>query len=295
MITTRQWKVIAILFLLAVPSGVTAQDSVSVNEGFIQTDSLSAKKVIASGVVGGLLVGSLVSSYFDWWKGSNEPFHIVHEGVFNDYSLGVDKLGHMYTSYFYFHTFRNIMLWGGYGRSAALWWSAGTTAFFAVSIEIGDGLSPFGFSFEDLAFNMAGLGYGILQTEFPFLRNFALKWSYVPRTGYRWPPHFTDNYDWHTYWLAVNVHNLLPEAWRKYWPAFLNVAVGYGVDDYAANGKVVRTREVAVGLDFNLEAFQIDNQEILLLQKIVNMIHLPAPAVKFTGEKEPRYYLFSLD
>ncbi len=245
----------------------------------------SARKVIATGAVGSLLVGSLISSYFDWWKGSSEPFHFVDDGLFNNYSLGIDKIGHAYTSYFYFHTFRNIMLWGGYDARSAFWWAAGGTIFFAVSIEIGDGLSPYGFSGYDLAFNMAGLGFAMAQTEFPFLRNFTFKWSYVPADGYRWPPHFTDHYDAHTYWLAVNVHNLLPEGWRGYWPECVQFAVGYGVDDHQTK------REAVLGIDINLDAFHVANRDVGLLQETMSLIHLPSPAVKFTEEKQPRWYV----
>jgi hypothetical protein len=247
------------------------------------------RKVVATTAVGGLLVGSLVSSYFDWWKDSGRPFHVVREGVFHDYSLGIDKIGHAYTSYFYFHSFRHIMLWGGYSRSAAFWWAAGTTAFFALSIEIGDGVSPYGFSFEDLGFNMLGLGFGMLQAEFPALRNVQFKWSYVPQDGYRWPPRFTDHYDGHTYWLAFNLHRMLPEGVGEYWPEFLQLAVGYGVGD-----KQTR-REIVVGLDFNLGCLRTESPELRLLQREVDLIHLPGPGVKFSPGKQPEYRLFLLN
>jgi hypothetical protein len=243
------------------------------------------RKAIATGAVGTLLVGSLISSYFDWWKGASEPFHFVNDGLFNNYSLGIDKIGHAYTSYFYFHTFRNIMLWGGYDPQSAFWWAAGGTTFFAVSIEIGDGLSPYGFSGYDLAFNMAGLGFAMAQTAVPFLRDFNLKWSYVPADGYRWPPHFTDHYDAHTYWLTVNLHNLLPVEWRGYWPECVQPAVGYGVDDHQSK------REAVLGIDVNLGAFHAANRDLRLLQETVNLIHFPSPAVKFTEDKQPRWYV----
>ncbi|MEW6512236.1 MAG: hypothetical protein AB1428_14900, partial [Bacteroidota bacterium] len=83
-------------------------------EGFRQTDGWTLKKGAATVAVGGVLAGSLVSSYFDWWQGAREPFHFVQEGFLHDYSLGIDKIGHAYTSYFYFHTFRDVQLWGGY-------------------------------------------------------------------------------------------------------------------------------------------------------------------------------------
>jgi hypothetical protein len=248
----------------------------------------SARRIAATSVVGGMVAGSLVSSYFDWWKGSGQSFHFVHEGFLHDYSLGIDKIGHAYTSCFYFRTFRDILLWGGYPEEQAFWWAACTTGLFAVSIEIGDAFSPYGFSWEDLAGNMMGLGYGMLQARIPLLENISFKWSYIPTDGWRWPPHFTDHYDSHTYWLAFNMHRLLPENWGNVWPEFVQLAVGYSVDAHLTR------REIALGLDFNLEAISVGSSDIGLLQRIANNIHFPAPAVKFTEHREPQWYLFHL-
>ena len=237
------------------------------------------RKELATGIVGGILVGSLISSYNDWWKDNSRSFHFIREGLFSDYSLGVDKLGHAYTSSFFFHAFRNVMLWGAFDDATATWWAAGTSAFFALSVEVGDGLSSYGFSLEDIAFNFAGLGFGLAQTQFPFLENFQFKWSYVPSGGYRWPPRFTDHYDAHTYWLTVNVHAFLPEEARSWWPPFLHLAFGYGVDELQTR------REFLVGLDIHLGGFDIENPEMRLLMKTASMYHLPSPAVKITDGK----------
>ncbi len=242
------------------------------------------RRILATSAVGAIFAGSLVSSYYDWWKESSRPFHFTDDGLFNNYALGIDKIGHAYTSYFYFQTFRSIMLWGGYGEETAFWWSAGTTLFFALSIEVGDGLSAYGFSAGDLAFNVAGLGYGMVQSRVPFLQNFKLKWSYVPRDGYRWPPKFTDHYDAHTYWVTVNLHRLLPESIGAYWPEFLQLALGYGVDERQSR------REGVIGLDLNLSVFQVENPELRLLQRTIDLLHIPGPAMKFTQGKKPRYY-----
>ncbi len=274
-----------ILLLLLAGQQLCARDSLQTILHADEATGWSARKIIATGAVGGLLAGSLVGSYNDWWKDAAEPFHFVDDGLFNNYSLGIDKVGHAYTSYFYFHCFRNVMLWGGYDSSAAFWAAGGTSALFALSIEIGDGFSPYGFSLYDLAFNMGGLGYAMAQVGVPFLRNFQLKWSYVPVGGYRWPPHFTDHYDAHTYWLAVNVHNLLPGEWRGYWPECIQLAVGYGVN------KGYTRRELVIGLDLNVGAFTLENPELRLLQQTVDLIHLPSPAVKMTEGERPRWYL----
>lgn len=276
---------LVLLFCCTAPT--FAQDStVFMTEGFETRADWTARKGISVVAFSGVLCGSLVSSYFDWWNDSPQAFHFTQEGWFHDYSLGIDKAGHAFTSYFYFHTFRNLLLWGGFRRSTAFWWAAGTTAFFALSVEIGDGLSPVGFSFEDLAANGFGLAFAMLQTKYDFLRNFSLKWSYVPPDGYRWPPRFTDHYDGHGYWLTFNMHNLLPGKIGDSWPECLQLALGYGVDE-----KMTK-REFMIGLDLNLGAFSIDNQDFLLLTKTLDMIHLPLPAVEFTEGKEPKAYLF---
>lgn len=277
-------SIIICLALLALVYPTHAADST-----FTDAPAFGTRKVISTALVGGILVGSLVDSYFAWWKDASNPFTFHAEGWFNNPQLGIDKAGHLFTSYFYFHTFRNLMLWGGYDQSTALWWAAGGSAFFAISVEVGDGVSEYAFDYQDLVLNLGGIGYGMLQTEIPFLKNFNLKWSYVPRDGYRFPPRFTERYDAHTYWLTVNVHNLLPPSVQPYWPEFIQVAAGYGVDDR------VTKRELVVGLDLNLEAFSVDNQELALLQKTLNMFHYPAPAVKFTQRKIPRYYFIQRD
>ncbi len=277
------------LLVVVAPYRGFAMDSLCVRDGVEQTQELSGRKVVSNVLVGGLLVGSLVDSYYAWWKDASKPFTFHAEGWLGGSSLGIDKAGHLFTSYFYFHTFRNIMVWGGHDESTALWWAAGTSTFFALSIEIGDGVSEFGFDYQDLLFNLSGVGYGILQTKFPVLKDFNLKWSYVPRDGYRFPPRFTEHYDAHTYWLAVNIDNLLPEALQTYWPDFLQIAVGYSVDDRGSR------REAVIGFDINLESFTTGNQDLLLVQKTLNMFHYPGPAIKFTQRKTPRYYLLHRD
>jgi hypothetical protein len=277
-------SLILILLLCATVNGFAA-DSTAVNEGFTLRSGWPAKKVVATGLVGGVLAGSLVSSYYDWWKDSGMPFHFVREGFLYDYSLGIDKIGHAYTSYFYFRAVRTILLWGGYEPEEAFWWGTGASAFFALSVEIGDGVSPYGFSWEDLTANMIGLGFGMLQTRVEFLRNVTFKWSYVPTDGWRWPPHFTDHYDAHTYWLAFNVHRMLPASSAGYWPEWLQLAVGYGVDRQQTR------RELVIGLDLNLEAFTTSNEDLLMVERVVNSFHVPAPAVKFTEGDGAKWYL----
>ena len=266
----------------------SAQDSLKITDGFLLKPELTGRKVVATGAIGVMLATSLIWSYDTWWRDAGRDFHFRTENWLNGFGLGIDKIGHFYTSYFYFNTFRNIMLWGGYEPSTANWWAIGSTAFFAVAIEVGDGVTPeYGFDYQDIVFNFAGIGYGFLQTKVPFLRNFNFKWTYVPDAGYTFPVRFTDIYDAHTYWLTFNINNLLPSSLEPYWPDFLQLAVGFGVDDQ------VTKREAVFGFDINIEEiFKTHNEDWLLVEKTLNMFHAPAPAVKFTEKKVPRYFLF---
>ncbi|MGA9117120.1 MAG: DUF2279 domain-containing protein [Bacteroidota bacterium] len=240
-------------------------------------------------LIAGLLTGSLVDSYFAWWKGSSKPFTFHAENWVGKPFLGIDKAGHLYTSYFQFRTFRSILLWGEAPPDDAFWWGAALAGLFALSVEVGDGLGEMGFDYQDLLFNMAGLGYGMLQVGHPFLENFAVKWSYIPQEGFTFPPRFTEHYDAHTYWLAVKVNNLLPQAAEGLWPDFLNLAVGYGVGDGLSR------REWVVGLDFNLDCVPAPGADLLLLRRILELFRYPAPGVEFSSGKRPEYRLFHLN
>lgn len=276
------------ILLIVCTSLASAQDSLHVTDGFTVNPDFSGRKIVATSAIGGLLGLSLYWCYDSWWRNAGGGFHFVNEGWLNGYARGIDKIGHFYTSYFYFHLFRNIMLWGGYENESATWWALGSSAFFALAVELGDGLTPtYGFDYQDLTFNFSGVAYAYLQTKIPFLKNFNFKWSYVPNDGYRFPVRLVEHYDDHTYWLTCDVNNLLPATIEPYWPDWLQLAVGMGVDDGWTK------REFVFGFDLNLESiFRTKNEDLLLLEKTVNMFHIPAPAVKFTERKSPRYYLF---
>ncbi len=274
-----------VVILLCAWSTMHASDSTAVVVAD-RGEPSSVRKIVSIGLVGGSFVLSNIWAFDEWWKGNASPFHLLKEGWFDDYSLGIDKLGHFYTSYFYFRLFHNILLWGEHDADDAYWWAAGTSALFAVGVEIGDGFTKYGFSYEDLSANLLGLGYAMLQARTPVLQNFTFKWSYIPAPGTTSAARFARHYDYHTYWIAVNVHELLPESMKEYWPEFLQIAAGYSVADGQTR------REAVIGLDFNLEVFRISNPELQLVQKTANMLHVPAPGIKFGQQRTPQYQLF---
>lgn len=269
---------------LALP--LLAQDiQTSTQNDTVQTDFSSRKKTV-SFVIGAHTVLTTILVYEWWWKGDYHPFAFGKEGFFDDYSLGVDKTGHFMTSYFYSRSLQHIFAWAGYDKETIRLWSAVIPWFYALSFEIGDGFSHYTFSTEDLAANTLGVGYAYLQMEYPFLENFIFKWSYYP-SGKKYPDgwELTRDYDGHLYWLAVNVHNVLPKDMQQYWPGFLNIAVGYGVKNFDGYTSV-RTdnllRKFTIALDFNLTSIPTSSDTWESLLKIGNYLHLPLPGVKTT-------------
>jgi len=218
-----------------------------------------------------------------WWKGDPHPFHVYEEGVWNGYSLGVDKVGHFYTSYAYYLSIYDMMRWGGYSDNTSMWTGLAIASFHAVSSEVADGFSNFGFTPADLLFNVMGLGYALAQQNEPFLQNLNFKFSYWPSPNrprnQRW--RITNDYDGHIYWLSINVHGLLPEAAKTYWPRFLNLAVGYGGKNISQGlGNIPKYRKFAIGLDYNLNLFSTADDTWNTVLGIVNRLRFPAPGVK---------------
>lgn len=261
-----------------------AQDSLDLTAGYSREHVTGLRRGIAVGLVGAISLSIAVDSYYAWWQDANKPFSFYNDGLLDGAYLGIDKVGHMYGTYATFKIIRNILLWGGSDPKVALWWAAGIAAFHSLQIEIGDAISPWGFDLADMTMGFIGVGYGLLQAEIPSLRNFNLKVSYWSKTGFTSPANFTRDYDAMTVWLAADVHNLLPSSLKPYWPSFLQVAVGYGL------GWGQTRREFAIGLDLNLEAFAPCNDNVLLVQRVFNTVHWPAPAIKLTDGKGPVYY-----
>ncbi|MDZ4668441.1 MAG: DUF2279 domain-containing protein, partial [bacterium] len=289
---------------------ITAQDSLkntqtilaepieyaSVNRDLGDTSSL--KKAGLSNkqkwIIGGLMAQQAASMYLEykwWWEDNYHPFFIGNDGGFNNYSLGIDKVGHFYTSYMYSNLLYELMKWGDFEENTSIWVSTSLPFIWALSIEIGDGFSKYEFSSRDLLANSLGIGYAFAQRKVPYLQNFKFKFSYFPGQYFRdqnykgWS--LTADYNGHIYWLSTDVHNILPKTTKKFWPKYLNFAVGYGVNNfsesyyYKGQGYEIQ-REFFIGLDYNLNAIPLKNRTLKTVAKMADYYHLPAPGMRKT-------------
>lgn len=275
------------LCLVGVPrADAQGRDSTSTLPWYFQRKSL---------ITAGIAAHTLFTTYLEykwWWEGNYHPFRFENDGFWHNYSLGVDKIGHFYTSYAYSTILYELFTWGGYSESTAKWWSFGISFFYALSIEIGDGFSTYAFSMTDLSANVLGIGYAFLQHEVPWFNNFKFKWSYYPSGKIPFDGYFriTDDYDGHLYWLSIDVYNLLPEKAKSYWIPYLNLAIGYGGENiygrppWVGGTPIVpqgpRTRKIAISLDYNLSAILPGSDTWRTLGRLIDLYHFPAPGVR---------------
>ena len=274
------------MFGIARPSA--AKDTTEVTDGFHHIDGWPTRKIVATGLVGAIMATTLYDSYNTWWKGAAKPFTFLghqEENWLSGPHQGIDKPGHFFGTYALFKSIRNLLLWGGADRNTAFWWAAGFGLWNGFQIEIGDAFSPYGFDYQDIVFDVGGVAFGMLQSEVPALDNFNFKFSYWSNTGIKSPANFTRDYDAMVIWLTMNVHNILPASIQNSWPEFLQLAVGYGVDDQESR------RKFAVGFDINIQAFTTQNEDVLLAEKTFDLLHLPLPAIRIVEDKHPRYDL----
>lgn len=233
---------------------------------------------------------NFVIQYNWWWRGQEKKFNIEKDGFFDNYSLGVDKLGHFYTSYYYYQAVNELMTLAKYNEKTKGIISIALPMIWAVSIEMGDGFSPFGFSFEDLTANTLGVTYGILQRNIKPLQYLKFKMGYYPTAGYinnnfrNWV--LSNDYSGHIYWLTFDMHNLVSTNYKKYFPPFLNLAIGYGVDNYGTYTNGPMENKFCIGLDWNLGSIKSKNKYIITTRNLLDYIHFPAPGIRKINGKE---------
>jgi hypothetical protein len=250
----------------------------------------SAIKYDRLAIVGGLLAGAMVSIHIyqqnGWWADNRRSFHFQEDLT---YGRSVDKIGHFYGASLMTFAVKNAVEWANVNERDALWMGAGASLLFQTYVEIEDGFSTWGFDRVDFAADVAGAAWPLAQYHFPLLQNIDLKMSYLPSdlihnsggAGFKGQKHLMmDDYEGQTFWLSLKINNALPAETEKYWPDFLNLAVGYGARDIAATSTEPYS-VVFVALDYDMTKIIPQSSPFLrTLSQTLNFIHFPAPAVR---------------
>lgn len=152
---------------------------------------------------------------WDWGERKSPRF--AHEGFFGKHtdSGGADKAGHAYAHYVAFRIFHNYFDWSENGKRTKWFYSIATATFLGVFIEVGDAFTgKYGFSYEDIVADMAGIGLGILLEYSPTIDSLiGYSWQYWPTSDYfdrygKNPLHMTSDYSGAKYILNFKLAGL---------------------------------------------------------------------------------------
>ncbi len=213
--------------------------------------SLSDAKYEIAAVTGGITY--LGVKEWDWGSSS---FNFNNEGWFgmDTGSGGMDKLGHMYSSYLIAETIGNGLSRHNEADFAATYsalWASGLMLY----VEFFDGFSvDHGFSYEDVIFNSSGIALSYFRTRNPKLRELVdYRIDYRPSKGMKGFHPVTD-YSGMRYMLAVKAAGVpsLRDTPLKY----LELNLGYMARGFKAEDASYipeRSTETFVGVSINLD------------------------------------------
>lgn len=240
-----------------------------------------------------LVVGLHLYQKNAWWP-DNAEFHVQED---LEYARGLDKCGHIYTTYVMSTFCGDLLTECGLNQSASMWGGAGMGLAYTLYVEIEDGYAAeWGFSPSDAIADVVGASFYVAQNQIPFLQNFTPRWSYVPAAWVGDPVSnnrqkiFIDDYNSTTFWLACNVNNLLPAKAAEFWPDWLMFSVGYGIRKYDvvdANGTPVGvTTRFLFGLDYDWVKIIPESPigVVNYLRQALNYIRLPGPTLEVGAE-----------
>lgn len=216
-----------------------------------------------------------------WWSSDRTSFHLQNDWV---YALWLDKVGHFYAATLLAHTFSAGLEAGNVSLEQSAIYGSVLGMAFQLYVEVEDGFgAQWGFSPGDAYSDVLGSGYALAQYYYPFLKNFQFKFSYYPSLKMREGLHkgiAIDDYEGQKYWLSMKMKNLLPQSIAEYWPSFLDLAVGMGVENL--NGRGGGQQEFYIALDFDAESIPLYGKGWQFIKNTLNYFHFPMPGIRIT-------------
>lgn len=217
--------------------------------------------ILNAGIMGGILVHGFIN-----WDYGKDSWHLNNEGWFGRTTKygGMDKLGHFWSSYSGSHLLAYIYRKWGYADTDANLYGALSTFGIQSFMEVADGISGHGFSYEDAVANTVGVAAGFIWGKYPRLaEKVDFRMEYRPKFNSKDLDPFT-NYERQRYLIAVKADGF--KAVTNPILKYGELHVGYyahGYDDYDSwDPDDDRKRTMFVGIGFNATRF---------IQKWVNL------------------------
>jgi hypothetical protein len=270
-------------------------------DSIIQSNETHSKRLkIVAITEGTFVVTSYTAFYFLWYKDfEHSKFHFFNDG--REW-LGMDKLGHSFSSYWLSTLNSKAFSWAGLNHNKSAIWGSLSSFLYMFSIELLDGYSQeWGASVWDLAANASGSSLYLAQ-ELLFDKQFVLlKYSYYPSNYSHYRPAVLGNsfgeklikdYNATTFWLSFDLNGIVsPKI-----PKWLNLAFGYGAtgmtggfENYLSpdcNCKPVpdseRMRKYYLSIDIDLSKIPVKSRFLKGLLFTLNSIKFPAPTLGYS-------------
>lgn len=237
-----------------------------------------------------------------WYKDyPRESFHFFND---NAEWKQVDKVGHFYSAFYISAASAKALNRCGIQSKKSAWIGSLVGFTSLLTIEVFDGYSTaYGASVGDLVANASGSSFYWLQQHWWNAVRIQPKFSFQ-RTSYAsqrpnvlgdtFATELLKDYNGQTYWLSVHM-----DAFMRF-PAWLNIAVGYGTDDMiyardAANSEAgfTPTRQYYLSFDVDLTSIRTRSKFLKAVFTTLSCIKFPAPAFSFStkGTKfHPLYF-----
>lgn len=304
-----------------------SQDSLENSEGIdtnamISPDqptlSMLAKKPrfwLVAGSHAGLWAGSYIALNKAWYADyPKESFHFFDDR--KEWNQ-MDKAGHVWTAYHVSRVSSGMWKWAGLSERQSVIWGGVSAVLYQSIIEIQDGFSAeWGFSVGDMEANVIGAGMFMFQQLKWKEQRIQIKLSYWP---YDYPTglntrrdqlfgkgiaeRILKDYNSQTYWLSGNVHSFFKNS---KWPAWLNVAIGYGSEGMLGgmenkwtdkNGTgfdrsdIPRIRKFYLSPDIDLTKIKTKSKFLRSAFYVLSMVKIPAPAIELNSKGKFKAYV----
>lgn len=226
-----------------------------------------------------------------WWDNKPSGFYFVNDW-YRNYALEQDKCSHFFAAQFMARQWAVAFETLGWPRRRAYLLAAFSALLTETGTEILDGFQPrFRFSIPDYIADIDGAFYPYLQEVYPILRDLKMKISYHASPFYlSGGINIFEDYDGMTFWWSYNFRKLMPAKIKKFWPKFIWIALGYGVNQVWTGPH--RSRELYLAIDFDFSYLPVKNRILRYLLNLVDQVHLGAPTLKLYPSLNAYYYFF---
>ena len=214
--------------LKAHPDLLAAQAAIDAETASEETRRFRSRLVLWGAPAGVAAYGAA-----SWWSSEVRGFHTVHEGRFGQdtYSGGADKLGHGFSAYVGMRLATWALDWAGNGHDDSMRTASLLSLGTFMAIEMFDGFSAdYGFSVEDAAISIAGMGLGYALERYPALDDvldFRIRYRRSDdaiRLGEYDP---VSDYSGQAFFMVAKAAGV-PALRSSPWTRYLELAVGYG-------------------------------------------------------------------